>query len=201
MKKTKGFTLPELIISIALISIVVVFLFRLFTDLEYTNNQKDYCRNNQQTRAIIIKRVQDDFLDYGLVGLNDDRSTDSKLVVNFTFGDSKTGVLTVEKYTVTYQDASGDTEKWVLDKENDYMGYDVNCVDYTIYKNSTNNNNDYFYLNFSIPLRYKSDSENSIDDLEFSYTGKKSDINISNFKDSAHLGNYKGDNYCKKTTS
>jgi prepilin-type N-terminal cleavage/methylation domain-containing protein len=187
--KNKGFTLTELIISIALISLVVVFLFRLFVDLEYTDSEKDYSRDNQQTRAIIIKKVQDDFLDYGLIGLKDN-STNSELVIKFMFNGDKTSTLKVGDDYVTYTNTLDDTEKWVLDKESDYMGYNINCVKYTIDGEASTDEGEFFYLKFSIPLKYKSDSQNSIDDLEFSYAGKKTSINMSNFVSSTHLGKY-----------
>ena len=40
--ENKGFTLVELIISIALISIVVMFLFNLLTDVKASNNNTDF---------------------------------------------------------------------------------------------------------------------------------------------------------------
>ena len=43
----KGITLVELIVSIALISIVIMFLFRLLVDVRYSDNTTDYNRDNQ----------------------------------------------------------------------------------------------------------------------------------------------------------
>ena len=54
----KGITLTELIISIALISIVILFLFRLLVDVRHVNNDTDFDRENQQTRAIILKTIK-----------------------------------------------------------------------------------------------------------------------------------------------
>ena len=65
----KGITLVELIVSIALISIVIMFLFRLLVDVRYSDNTTDYNRDNQQKRATIIKYIQTDFLERKLIGL------------------------------------------------------------------------------------------------------------------------------------
>ena len=177
MMKNRGITLVELIISISLISIVIIFLFRLLVDVRYSDNRVDYARNNQQTRAVILKTIQDDFLDYGLIGLNDTGSTETKLVVNFTYKNSKNGKLVVGSNYVSYKNASGETEKWNLEQINSDMKYNVRCVSYNKIYNSEG---DFFSIWFRIPLVVKTNSKNVIDDLEFSYIGKKSDIKNAN---------------------
>lgn len=184
--KNRGITLVELIISISLISIVVLFLFSLLVDVRYGNNKVDYSRDNQQKRALIIKRVQDDFLDYGLIGLNDTGSTSTILKINFTFGSSKTGILTVTSDSVTYKDADGQTEKWLLEKEKENMKYNVRCVQYA--KTGFNLEGEFFSIWFKIPLVVKTNSKNVIDDLEFSYIGKKNSVNDASFVNGLYLG-------------
>ena len=93
MKNNRGITLVELIISISLISIVILFLFQLLVDVRYSDNRIDYARNNQQTRAVILKTIQDDFLDYGLIGLSDDGSTDEQLIITFKYPINSTGYI------------------------------------------------------------------------------------------------------------
>lgn len=186
--KNRGITLVELIISISLISIVVLFLFSLLIDVRYSGNKVDYSRDNQQKRAIIIKRVQDDFIDYGLIGLNDTGSTSSILKINFTFGSSKTGILTVTSDSVTYKDADGETEKWPLEKETESMKYNVRCVQYA--KTGFDLEGEFFSIWFKIPLNVKSNSKNAIDDLEFSYVGKKDGVNSTSFENGLYLGDY-----------
>ncbi len=191
MKNNKGITLVELIISIALISIVIMFLFRLIADVRYSDKNIDYARENQQNRAIIIKTVQEDFLERGLVGLSDSGSSSSQFKVTFTYADGTNGILSVQADSVTYQNATG-TEKWLLEKENGNTKYNVTCV---THKNSLfqDTNEEFFYMKFVIPVVVKADSANTIDDLEFFYVGKRKDVNISNFTgtNKDYLGNNK----------
>lgn len=185
MKNKKGITLIELIISIALISIVVLFLFQLFLNVRYSDRRVDYARGNQQERAIILKTVQDDFLDYGLIGLTDSSSTENTLNILFSYKDSKSGQLIVTSNSVTYTKANGETEKWFLEGEG--LFYNIHCVTYT--KNYLEEG-DFFSILFRIPLVASQRSANIIDDLEFFYIGKKTDIHSADFVDRTTLGYY-----------
>lgn len=182
----KGFTLTELIISISLISIVILFLFNLLVDVRHSMNQTDYSIENQQNRALIIKMVQDDFINYGLIGLSDSNSRNTSLVLDFTYGDSKTGRLTITSKEVTYKRAEGDTEKW--DLEDDNATYNVNCVSYSV--TSPSLEGDYFAVKFTIPVIVNNKKNNYIDDLEFSYIGEKNNVNLNNFVQKTSLGKY-----------
>lgn len=119
--ENKGFTLVELIISIALISIVVMFLFNLLTDVKASNNNTDFNRKNQQKRAIIIKNIQADLTNRKLVGISDSSPSDGKQVsITFQFQDG-TSYLTIvndgENQSITYENASG-IEKMEFRKTN-----------------------------------------------------------------------------------
>lgn len=193
----KGITLVELIISIGLISIVIMFLFRLLVDVRYSENNTDYNRSNQQTRAIILKNIQEDFLERKLNGLVDENSTNQELILKFSYADDTTGILTVSSDSITYTNDSG-TEKWLLEKENENTKLDVNCVSYStsLFKTGLDTEGEYFYVRFTIPVVVNSKKKNYIDDLEFFYLGEKKDIeNIDNsFPNKVGLGGY--DNNC-----
>lgn len=176
MKNNKGITLIELIISVSLISVVLVFLFQMFVDVRYSDNRTNYSRVNQQNRAIIIKTVQDDFLNYKLTGLTSEGSTSSKFVIKFSFGSSpSTSTLTVTSDTVTYTSVDSQTEKWTIPSGSGK--YNVQCVKYNIAAFG-----DFFSIWFRIPLTFKKNSPNVIDDLEFSYIGKTTGLDLSKFQ-------------------
>ena len=179
-------TLIELVISISLIGLVVVFLFRLFVDVRHNDQSTDYDRNNQQSRALIIKSVQDDFLDNGLVGIDSIGSTNNQLIIHFTYKTGK-GTLTVNNNSVTYLNAKNERERWLLSS----IGtYNVKCVSYNRIGFNAEDKGDFFAIQIRIPLSFKKDSPNAIDDLEFSYLGKKSGVDLSKFVGGSSLGSY-----------
>lgn len=192
IKNNKGITLVELIVSIALISIVIMFLFRLLVDVRYNENNMDFNRKNQQTRAIILKNIQTDFLERKLVKIKDN-SNENQFILNITYADRTTGNLVVESDSLTYTNAAG-TEKWNLEKEKESTHFGIHCVTYTTSLSDTTlkSEGDFFYVKFIIPVIVNANKKNYIDDLEFFYVGEKKDIeNLDDaFPNKITLGNY-----------
>ena len=188
----KGITLVELIISVALISIVIIFLFRLLVDVRYNNHNTDFNLENQQTRAMIIKTIETDFLEKKLVGLSDS-ATNTLTSITFFYKDGTSGVLTIEEDKVSYTNPNG-TEKWLLQKENDFTKIAFQCVTYrsSLSQPSLKENGEFFSVKINVPIIVSSTSKNTLDDLEFFYIGEKQDIlNLdSAFPIKLSLGNY-----------
>ena len=126
----KGITLIELIISIALISIVIMFLFRLLIDVRYSENNTDFNRANQQTRAVILKRVQQDFLDRKLIKIEDKTNSTNETSIDLTYKDGSKGNITVDENSLSYT-INGDTEKWLLEKQNNTTVIGYRCISFT----------------------------------------------------------------------
>ena len=199
MKKNRGITLIELIISMALISIIIIFLFQLLVDAKFSDNRVDYAREDQQNRAIIIKRIQDDFLDQGgLVGIKDQARSDG-LFIYFALYSGKTTKLTINSNSISYNDAAGESQTWHLKTKSENIGYNFNCVDYQLMGfNQVNGETEWGFYSvlIHIPLAVKSDSKNIIDDLEIFYLGKKVNekgiVNTTGeaFPKKSYLGNY-----------
>ena len=59
MLNKKGMTLLEIVISIALISVVMLFLFSLLNDIQYESKHSSYAKDFLVSRATIIKDVED----------------------------------------------------------------------------------------------------------------------------------------------
>ena len=70
MMKKKGMTLVEVIISVGLISVVMIFLFNLLLDIQYQSNHSSYLKENQRNRALIIKRVEEDLMNNPLTSVS-----------------------------------------------------------------------------------------------------------------------------------
>ena len=62
----KGFTLVEIIVSISLISIVVLFLFQIIITIKNLNDNEVNKTNNQMAVAIITREVEKDLNSFGL---------------------------------------------------------------------------------------------------------------------------------------
>lgn len=185
----KGITLVELIISISLISIVIMFLFRLLVDIRYSENSTDFNRANQQTRAIILKTIQEDFLERKLIGLVDRSQNEGEFVVEFSYKDNTKGRLVVYADSITYINNIG-TEKWNLEKENDNTKLGIHCINYST-SLPLNIEGNFFFMKLSIPVIVNAKRKNYLDDLEFFYLGEKKDLIDTNaFPNVSHLGYY-----------
>lgn len=181
----KGITLVELIVSIALISIVIMFLFRLLIDVRYSNSSIDFSRENQQTRAIILKTIQEDLLEKKLNGFSISGDNASELSINLKFKEglnSKTAQIIVTQDTLTYKNYDEDiTEKWSLKDKEENLKFNIQCVKYSLSLEhekgyEEEKKSDFFYIRFTIPIVMGSKNKNYIDDLEFFYLGEKKDI-------------------------
>ncbi len=183
----KGITLTELIVSIALISIVIMFLFRLLVDVRYNENNIDFNRANQQTRAIVLKTIQKDFLEKKLIKITDRTQNSGEFLLEFTFQDHSTGRLSVLRDTLTYT-TNETTEKWLLEKETENAHFGINCVNYNTSVHSITNG-EFFFIKFTIPVIINK-QKNYLDDLEFFYLGERKDILLDSFPNKSYLGYY-----------
>lgn len=80
----KGMTLVEVIVSIALISLVLVFLMGLFLKVRGTYNQSKIQSNYEILVSIIIKSVGDDIEKYGLYSVEyEDEAKKDALIITY----------------------------------------------------------------------------------------------------------------------
>lgn len=80
----KGMTLVEIIVSLALISIVLIFLMNLFIKVRGTYNQSKIQSDYEILTSNIIKAVGDDIENYGLYSVEYE-NTSAKSAVILTF--------------------------------------------------------------------------------------------------------------------
>ena len=71
----KGFTMTELIVSIAIIAVVMIFLVNLLVDIKYDKTNELYDTKNQINRAEIIKTIQNDLDGKVITDINDTGSS------------------------------------------------------------------------------------------------------------------------------
>ena len=194
----KGFTLMEIIVSVALLSIVMLLLFQLMIDLEYEDSHSSFAKDNQIKRATIIKRVEKDLMDKGLSLVSLNKASDYA-TLTFKYSNNTDSSVVVYENKISY---GGET--WLL--ESDGAKYDFNNIKIITYPNDNNklcsfvlnvdsdgdgvcnfncgtdedsitNKNEkylscpnYKYTKIIIPVITEKD--NSIDDIEFFYIGK-----------------------------
>ena len=117
-----GITLVEVIISVGLISVVMLFLFNLLLDMQYENSHASYLKENQINRANIIKTVEEDLMNNHLETVNVSVGSSSSTVV-FDFETFSTTLIVMED-RITYKD-----ETWLLETNgNDEAYYDFKNI-------------------------------------------------------------------------
>ena len=199
MLNKKGMTLLEFVISIALISVVMLFLFSLLNDIQYESKHSSYAKDFLVSRATIIKDVEEDILNNNITNVMQVSAGEGKVNLNFFRDDTSLMSIEVESKKITYKNAAGEKESFSLSEDNDDEVFDFNHIKVSnyegnkIYKpidtdgdgvcnvncgdNSTKNDDyaiepDFKYYHVIIPVLTGA-SDNAIDDLEFFFLVKK----------------------------
>lgn len=199
MLNKKGMTLLEIIISIALISVVMLFLFSLLNDIQYESKHSSYAKDFLVSRATIIKDVEEDILNNNITNVMQVSAGEGKVNLNFFRDDTSLMSIEVESKKITYKNAAGEKESFSLSNDNDEEVFDVANIKINsyagtkIYKpvdtdgdgicnfncddNSPKNDDyavepDFKYYHIIIPVLTGA-SDNAIDDLEFFFLVKK----------------------------
>lgn len=168
----KGSTLLELIISIALISVILVFMVRLLVDLNDSETNNKYAKKNQVIRAEILRTIENDLQNKIITNIRDN-STTSNLIITFKFDGNKESNINVLKDKLTYKNTAGKTRTWTL-KEG-YFDITQSPVDFSQDENI-------YSLIIDIPVYTTNEfntknNNNLLDDILVSYIGRTIDLN------------------------
>ena len=168
----KGTSLIELIVSVALISVVLIFMFKLLLDVnnEITNNT--FAKDNQVVRAEVIRMIENDLNANILTGISHSGNA-SRRIITFYFG-TKTSTLTLTPTTIQYTPSTGTSDRrlWELD-------------DCTLYTQGINmywhKDANIFSMIMDIEIHTSNDlntagHNNYLDDIAISYMGNTNDI-------------------------
>lgn len=134
----KGFTMTELIVSIAIIAVVMIFLVNLLVDIRYDKKNELYDTKNQINRAEIIKTIQND-LDGKIITDITDGSYSNNLVVNIITGDNSNHTIEADSNHIYYT-SNNKTTKWSLEKNNDETYIKTSDVELKVIKCSETEN-------------------------------------------------------------
>ncbi len=149
----KGFTLVELMVSISLVSIVLVFMFNLLGDIKRESALSNENIDDALNRSTIIRIIQNDWIEKRLTKVSTCEEDGTILCYAFTFKNSTTKKLFVRKQEIEY-----DNERWILEDGE----YNADGATYCSYKKDTGKN---YLLKIVIPvIDHKED--NRIHDIE-----------------------------------
>lgn len=125
MSNKKGMTLVELIVSIALISIVLVFLFALFINVKDINEESEINTTYLINKALIIKDIEEDFTNDNLSNI-----TLSECSRDFAekYGQNAEDVKVCIAFEYEYNDITSDTGYLAIYKYSGYGRYKENYL-------------------------------------------------------------------------
>ena len=106
-KKSKGTTLIEIMISILLISIIMVFLFNILVNIKEEYNLSTKRSGDTINRASYTRIIQNDLINLKLIGISN--CSNGKLCIVFKFSDNIQKDLIINDKSIVY-----DNEIWEL---------------------------------------------------------------------------------------
>lgn len=148
--KSKGTTLVEILVSLAMISIVLIFIFNILSDLKVEDRESTKGSRDSIERASYTRIIQNDFIINKLTNVNSCGTN----CYRFTFKTGSSKNLQVNSNEVIYGD-----EKWTLDSTTFNFGKRKVC-------NYRNRGNSMFLL--IIPTNLNPNTSRKLD-LELSY--------------------------------
>ena len=111
MKKySKGTTLIEIMVSLALISVVLIFMFNILSDLKVEDRESTRGSEDSVERASYTRIIQNDLINLGLKDVKYCGVSGTIICYTFTFDSGSPKNLEVYDNYIIY-----DNEKWVLD--------------------------------------------------------------------------------------
>lgn len=157
----RGVTLLELLISISLISIVLLFLLKVMISLQNINNNKSYASSDEIRRTEIIKAIEEDFLNRKLNGVKIIENKNVTTLI-FTFQDTSEEYLKIESNKITYKDT------YTLKSEN--ATYDL-CPSYKYIELEDN----LYYLKIIVPVLINGINPTIDDDISLTFLSVKNE--------------------------
>ena len=151
MMNNKGFTLVELMVSIALVSIVLVFMFNLLGDVKRESSLSNDNINDTLNRSTITRIIQNEWIENKLTKVDKCSVSGTILCYTFTFKDNTTKDLLVRKNELEY-----DNERWILEDGE----YSADGSTYCSISNGVN-----YLLKIVIPVINHKD-DNRVHDIE-----------------------------------
>ena len=159
----KGTSIIELIISIALLSIILSFMLKLLVDLNNVRTNSKFAKENQIIRSEIIRTIENDIKNKTITNITSTKNG-NKLRLTFTFT-SGSSILDIAPTELSYKKTDGKNRKWTME----------DCKLYTdkVYLNKIGSlNSCSFIMNIQVHTtnnENNSSRNNPLDDIQISY--------------------------------
>lgn len=153
----KGMTIIEILLSLGLLSIVMVFIFNILADLSQEEALSNKRNVDSITRSTIIRLIENDFIAKGVIKINGCSLSDS-ICLDITYEDNTTKRITAKSNTLTYAD-----EKWTLKSGNFDLSNFKYCYKGNIKAQGSNVASPYYFVKIVIPIKTKINNNNKYD--------------------------------------
>lgn len=186
MKNKRGFTMVELMVSIAIIAVVMVFLVRLLIDVKYDSTNELYNTENQINRAEIIKTIQKDWEDKELNNLE---YLNKSIKLSTPNPESKTATISFsgsvkDGQYIHYKSTTGQNYKWKVERNNKETYIQTDKIPYKIFRNTDSEVSKDFFVEINIPIiidnsELRKENDSKMDNIVLTFYGAN-DNNIPN---------------------
>ena len=116
-KSKKGLTLIELLVTLLLVSIIVVFIYRLILNLNNQTTNPEFAMSNQTIRTEIIRTIESDLVSHDIdkiLLVYQDQDNNYNPSVYF-YEQEKSGIVSIlDEQAIQYKSFSGELQTWEL---------------------------------------------------------------------------------------
>ena len=116
-KNKKGLTLIELLVTLLLVSIIVVFIYRLILNLNNQTTNPEFAMSNQTIRTEIIRTIETDLVSRDIdriLLVYQDEDNNYNPAVYFYEKDRSSKVSVVDEKAIEYTSFKSETQRWDL---------------------------------------------------------------------------------------
>ena len=114
-KNKKGLTLIELLVTLLLVSIVVVFIYRLILNVNSQTTNPEFAMSNQTIRTEIIRTVEADLVSHDITRLEvvqQDEDNNYNPSIFFIEKDRQSVLSIIDEKQIQYTSFNGQTQRW-----------------------------------------------------------------------------------------
>ena len=128
----KGVTIIELLVSVALLSVVLMFLYNLLSSVTFEKDNDFIANSNQANRIDIINTIESDLIKDSSISIDESQTTENRLVLKGT----KTYKITITENVLSYYVGRTIQNSWKI------KGATLGNINCNKTKGGTNTSND-----------------------------------------------------------